>query len=298
MFELITLADPLSPLSGLPAGDHPWLLFSSGPVSEELAAVVATQAVQWESAAAVWHIIPVGTIGNLLRHRLPWELSRLVASPVCDAVILCRRSAAEAIPAGWSLWQYLLSLPSDAVQIGDTVVGHAGHPRRPELAPRTPSLPNWLKQAIEAFQPQLSATEETALRAGIYQLHDQLDRSHQFSQSIEGRGKHQNGDYWHAIMHRREPDYSNSKYWFRHVGQHPVFEELAEEAYDVINVISAPHSEEWLKKLTRNGWDPAAFVDLCQQCARDPQSPLAVAAREIQWREMLLLLEQTWRDGR
>jgi hypothetical protein len=28
--------------------------------------------------------------------------------------------------------------------------------------------------------------------------------------------------FWHAIMHRREPDAANSKHWWRQVGTLPV----------------------------------------------------------------------------
>lgn len=30
------------------------------------------------------------------------------------------------------------------------------------------------------------------------------------------------GSYWHAILHRQEPDEFNAGYWFRKIGSHPV----------------------------------------------------------------------------
>ena len=55
--------------------------------------------------------------------------------------------------------------------------------------------------------------------AAIWLLHDFLDESHEISQRIDTP----EGSFWHAIMHRREGDFSNAKYWYRHVGDHPVF---------------------------------------------------------------------------
>src|SRR5207245_11135 len=56
------------------------------------------------------------------------------------------------------------------------------------------------------------------VRSGLYLRFNFLDESHTISQGIHTV----EGSYWHAIMHRREPDYSNAKHWFRKVGQHPV----------------------------------------------------------------------------
>ena len=52
--------------------------------------------------------------------------------------------------------------------------------------------------------------------AGLWLLHQYLDESHCLSQSL----KSPEGSWWHAIMHRMEGDYGNSKYWYRSIGQH------------------------------------------------------------------------------
>lgn len=142
-----------------------------------------------------------------------------------------------------------------------------------------------------------SATDGIALRAGLFQWHDFLDECHELAQSIEGEGRHRLGDYWHAIMHRREPDYSNAKYWFRHVGRNPVFEPLGPQAAGILDSGSANEGPEWSRRIiTRTGWDPFAFVDLCELCANDEDAPLAVAARKIQLAEMALLIDFTYRQ--
>ena len=59
-----------------------------------------------------------------------------------------------------------------------------------------------------------------------------LEPSHTISQGISSPS----GSYWHGIMHRREPDYANAKYWFRRVGPAPdlsaMWETAAELAQD------------------------------------------------------------------
>ena len=62
--------------------------------------------------------------------------------------------------------------------------------------------------------------------AAVWLVHDFLDESHEISQGIDTPS----GSFWHGILHRREGDYSNAKYWFRHVGQHEVFELLGQRA--------------------------------------------------------------------
>src|SRR4051812_18825431 len=56
-----------------------------------------------------------------------------------------------------------------------------------------------------------------ACLAGLWLRFNYLDESHKISQEIETP----EGSFWHAIMHRREGDFGNSKYWWRRVGKHP-----------------------------------------------------------------------------
>lgn len=139
-----------------------------------------------------------------------------------------------------------------------------------------------------------NSPDVTALRAGLFQWHDALDESHECSQSIEGQGKHRAGDYWHAIMHRREPDYGNSKYWFRAVGRHPIFDELGRKAKPLI----AAAAPEWQARLLKDGWNPFAFVDLCENVADGRNEAWVTLAEAIQELEMLLLLDSTYQDAR
>ena len=78
---------------------------------------------------------------------------------------------------------------------------------------------------VALIEEKIKATEIAAnppLIAGLWLYADELDRSHTVSQSIDTP----TGSYWHAIMHRREGDFSNSKYWYRRAGRHAVISRI------------------------------------------------------------------------
>jgi hypothetical protein len=127
--------------------------------------------------------------------------------------------------------------------------------------------------------------------AGIWLLYDCLDESHTISQGIDTAS----GSFWHAIMHRREGDFSNAKYWFRNVGRHPVFAELGERAHVAASLREADSS---LKepRLRDGAWDPFAFVDLCQRVERG-QTAARELCLDIQQAEWELLFDHCYREA-
>lgn len=86
----------------------------------------------------------------------------------------------------------------------------------------------------ELLAPEKIVSREDAMlvKAALYLKHGFLDASHKISQQVETR----TGSYWHAIMHRKEGDFSNSKYWYRRVGPHPVLAALGKD-FDPFRVV-------------------------------------------------------------
>ena len=102
--------------------------------------------------------------------------------------------------------------------------------RLPELGPGNPNLA--AKPKLEAltigmlFADGVSDADlARCCIAALWLWHDFLNEAHKIVQDIDTP----EGSYWHGIMHRREGDYSNAKYWFRRVGAHPVCRSLQQE---------------------------------------------------------------------
>ena len=125
-----------------------------------------------------------------------------------------------------------------------------------------------------------------ACLAALWLYHDFLDESHRISQSLHGR----EGSYWHGIMHRREGDYANAKYWFRRVGAHPIHEALGLSARALAQ--DAPGDGKAIRP--SSAWDPAGFVDRCAAACAG-QSGAADLCQRIQEREWQLLFDYCYR---
>jgi len=116
---------------------------------------------------------------------------------------------------------------------------------------------------------------------------DLLDASHSLSQEIATP----EGSYWHGILHRREPDWSNAAYWFRKVGKHTVFDELAPAAPSVA-------SEDLVGELAPAGaWNPFRFIDACEACEGGRRRALRDDLLRLQDLEMELLFAHCFREA-
>lgn len=100
--------------------------------------------------------------------------------------------------------------------------------------------------------------------AGLYFYFGCWEQAHEAAQEDESA----EGSYWHAIIHRQEPDASNAGYWFRRTGNHPVQQALAAQY---------------------GRWDPIEFVKECGQA--QPGSEAEKRALERQLAEWRLLFD-------
>ncbi len=126
--------------------------------------------------------------------------------------------------------------------------------------------------------------------AGLWLLHDFLDESHAISQQIPTPS----GSYWHALMHRREPDYTNAKYWFRRVGDHPIFDRLRLEAAAIAKAAQLESGNVPVPQPPR--WDPMLFIDLCDAMAGSG-TPAEELCRDIAHVEWQLLFDYCFQQA-
>lgn len=140
-----------------------------------------------------------------------------------------------------------------------------------------------LKPQDLSNRPMRDETMAEACLSGLWLRLNYLEESHTISQNLHNS----TGSYWHGIMHRREPDFSNAKYWFRRAGDHPAMETLAERAQKLANQYELDRYTEFLADKL---WDPMAMVDACQ-AAISGKTPHAEVLRQAALSEWETLFE-------
>ncbi len=179
----------------------------------------------------------------------------------------------QSVPIPNLLLEELITAP------GPALLGPGVRPSRLPQAGLASSLASVFQQA------KVPPARQPLIRAAILLWHDHLDESHTLSQDIPGV----DGAFLHGLMHRREPDYGNAKYWFHRVGSHPCFPLLL----DRIQTGPPPADSSSFLGACRAArrWDPFAMVDACEEAAAlAPDHPEARALREIQELELRVLL--------
>jgi hypothetical protein len=187
----------------------------------------------------------------------------------------------------------------DPQAYGPTVAELLTPAREPPLGPGEPNrgafaqLKALSTESLGTGQRVVNRSMAEACLAGLWLYHDFLDEAHAISQEIHTPS----GSFWHAIVHRREGDYDNAKYWFRRVGSHAVFEPLRTAA-----AMAASQGQQLDASagylVTQGAWDPFRFVDLCRACvgrANPAETSTAALCRNIQSREWQLLFDHCFR---
>jgi hypothetical protein len=157
----------------------------------------------------------------------------------------------------------------------------AAAPRLPLLQgdlPRQPAAASLRVADAELLFP--GTVKPQAALAGLLLRTGCWAESHTVAQDLHTA----EGSYWHAIIHRMEPDAFNAQYWFRQIGQHAIFPELLRGAAGVLANGGPRH---WRLKTS---WDPIAFVEWCGEAVKSGGG-IEAAAIEIQMLEWQLLFD-------
>lgn len=119
----------------------------------------------------------------------------------------------------------------------------------------------------------------TLVRGGLLYAYDEIHEAHRIFQDAPG----DLGSYWHGMMHRREGDFDNARYWFRRAGSLAFFGDLQRAA--------SQHSAVMARQ---SNWDPYLFTGECEQ-ARYGDADLLKELVQLQRAEFQTLFDYCWR---
>lgn len=127
-------------------------------------------------------------------------------------------------------------------------------------------------------------------RAGLLLFNDDLGRAHPLVQDLPD----QTASFWHAVLHRREGDYANARYWWNRVAAHPAFEPI----FDL--VLHRVPDFALLDELRAAGrWLPLEFTAACQKCAQDGKHEAELkATQRLEMRGLLEWCASQVRSGK
>jgi hypothetical protein len=120
------------------------------------------------------------------------------------------------------------------------------------------------------------------VRGGLLYAVDALDDAHRIFQDDPG----ELGSYWHGMMHRREGDFDNARYWFRRAGRLPIFDRMHGAAASL-----SPNMAR------QTSWDAYLLTGMCEQAKFGDADAIPECGR-LQRVEFDEVLDYCWRQSR
>lgn len=127
--------------------------------------------------------------------------------------------------------------------------------------------------------------EAAAMLAGLWLWQDYLTESHEVCQALETPS----GSLWHAIVHRREGDFSNARYWYARAEVHPALPAIAAAAGTIVRDQPA---DKQLLRMTAAATVGRALCELVESVVEEalppthPKHRLAVALQQAEFRTL------------
>jgi len=140
----------------------------------------------------------------------------------------------------------------------------------------------------------VAASELPILAQGcLYLYFDCFEEAHNVANDHEGSWQ---GNWIHAIVHRREPDAGNSRYWYARVSPPAgIYQAVGQEALRALGPKPPEGLEKLADKLKKSGtWVPEVFVEVCDRFRKEApaSAPFQKLAQlqEIEWQGLLQAL--------
>ena len=167
----------------------------------------------------------------------------------------------------------------------------------------------FLKTHLDATAPEslivgdvTSPENRALLLAGLHVFNDDCEQSHTICQGFDRECVPAN--FWHGVIHRREPDFRNARGWFGRAERWEGLLQIRDRVQDLLQrVLMMPeygHARDTAFGLKRHLdaagiWDAGFYIDMCADFREreDPDPMEEILLEEIQEAEMVAALDWT-----